>query len=78
MNTGIFITGLLLLRVSDPELKSSAFADHTLCYAMTSWSFVIIGIILDIWISKGSIIALIVTLILLSFFTILLPILEKK
>ena len=78
MNTGIFITGLLLLRVSDPELKSSAFADHTLCYAMTSWSFVIIGIILDIWISKGSIIALIVTLILLSFFTILLPILKKK
>lgn len=73
MNTGIFITGLLLLRVTDPELKSSAFADHTLCYAMTSWSFVLIGILLDIWISKGAVTALIVSLVLLILFTAFLP-----
>ena len=78
MNTGIFITGLLLLRVTDPELKSSAFADHTLCYAMTSWSFVLIGILLDIWISKGPVTALIVSLILLTLFTAFLPFASGK
>lgn len=77
MNTGIFITGLLLLRISDPELKSSAFTDHTLCYAMTSWSFVIIGIILDVWISKGALLALLVTIIMFLFFTIFLSIFNK-
>uniref|UniRef100_UPI002621CF84 sodium/glutamate symporter n=1 Tax=Fusobacterium sp. TaxID=68766 RepID=UPI002621CF84 len=78
MNTGIFITGLLLLRVTDPELKSSAFADHTLCYAMTSWSFVIVGILLDVWISKGAIVALISTFVMLCFFTVLLPLTARK
>ena len=71
MNTGIFITGLLLLRVTDPELKSSAFADHTLCYALTSWSFVLVGVILDIWISKGALTALWVTMIMLFIFSFL-------
>lgn len=71
MNTGIFITGLLLLRVADPELKSSAFADHTLCYALTSWSFVLVGVILDIWISKGALTALWVTMIMLFIFSFL-------
>lgn len=78
MNTGIFITGLLLLRITDPELKSSAFADHTLCYALTSWSFVLIGIILDMWISKGAFIALIITTIMFLFFTILIPFSSKR
>ncbi len=78
MNTGIFITGLLLLRVTDPELKSSAFADHTLCYAMTSWSFVIVGILLDVWISKGAIVALISTFVMLFLFTVLLPLTARK
>ena len=78
MNTGIFITGLLLLRITDPELKSSAFADHTLCYALTSWSFVLIGIILDMWISKGAFIALIITTIMFLFFTILIPFSSQK
>lgn len=73
MNTGIFITGLLLLRVCDPELKSSAFADHTLCYAATSWSFVLVGILLDIWIVKGAFISFVITSILFLIFTALIP-----
>lgn len=73
MNTGIFITGLLLLRVCDPELKSSAFADHTLCYAATSWSFVLVGILLDIWIVKGAFISFVITSILFLIFTVLIP-----
>lgn len=71
MNTGIFITGLLLLRVTDPNLKSSAFADHTLCYALTSWSFVLVGVILDLWISKGVLSALIITIVMLVLFSAL-------
>lgn len=78
MNTGIFITGLLLLRVCDPELKSSAFADHTLCYAATSWSFVLVGILLDIWIVKGPVVSLVLTSIFLFIFTALIPISAKK
>lgn len=78
MNTGIFITGLLLLRVSDPELKSTAFADHTLCYAGTSWSFVLVGIILDIWISKGASFALVISFVMLVIFTSFLPFVSSK
>lgn len=36
MSTGVFLTGVLLLRICDPELKSPALANYSLSYTVTS------------------------------------------
>ena len=36
MATGVFLTGVLLLRVCDPELESPALANYSLSYTITS------------------------------------------
>ena len=36
MNTGVFLTGLLLLRIVDPEFKSPALGNYTLGYTIAS------------------------------------------
>lgn len=36
MATGVFITGVLLLRICDPDLKSPALASYSLSYTVTS------------------------------------------
>lgn len=77
MNTGVFITGLLLLRITDPELKSTALTDHTLCYAFTSWGFILVGILLDLWISYGAWAAALISGIMFLIFTFGLAIHSK-
>lgn len=77
MNTGVFITGLLLLRISDSKFESSALENHTLCYAFTAWSFVVVGIILNIWINKDIFKALIISTVLGIIFTACIPIFSK-
>jgi len=34
MNTGVFLTGILLLRIADPDSKSCALADYSLAYTI--------------------------------------------
>ncbi|CAB1240327.1 Putative sodium/glutamate symporter [Ruminococcaceae bacterium BL-4] len=36
MATGVFLTGILLLRICDPDLKSPALANYSLSYTVTS------------------------------------------
>ena len=36
MSTGVFLTGVLLLRICDPELESPALANYSLSYTVTS------------------------------------------
>ena len=36
MATGVFLTGVLLLRVCDPDLESPALANYSLSYTITS------------------------------------------
>lgn len=36
MATGVFLTGVLLLRICDPELESPALANYSLSYTVTS------------------------------------------
>ena len=36
MSTGVFLTGILLLRICDPNLESPALANYSLSYTVTS------------------------------------------
>lgn len=36
MSTGVFLTGVLLLRICDPDLESPALANYSLSYTITS------------------------------------------
>lgn len=36
MSTGVFLTGVLLLRICDPNLESPALANYSLSYTITS------------------------------------------
>lgn len=55
MATGVFLTGVLLLRICDPELKSPALANYSLSYTVTSIVyFAMLNIFINMPINSGS------------------------
>ena len=54
MATGVFLTGILLLRVCDPDFKSPVLANYSLSYTITSVVyFVFLNVILTLLLTKG-------------------------
>lgn len=62
MSTGVFLTGLLLLRVCDPEYKSPVIGNYSISFSiMSAVTFAIMPLILNIILTKGTMYALILT-----------------
>ncbi len=54
--TGVFLTGLLLLKICDPDFKSAAMRDGSLAYSMnTVFGFVLIPVIVGAAVQSGPI-----------------------
>lgn len=63
MYTGVFMTGLLLLRVVDPEGKTPALSRYALTYALSGLVyFAALNAILELLLSKGAGVTALVTL----------------
>jgi len=61
--TGVFITGLLLLKMVDPEYKSTVLTEYSISYSVNSiFSFVIIPLMFGVLISQGIAIGLLVNI----------------
>lgn len=55
MATGVFLTGVLLLRICDPELESPALANYSLSYTITSIIyFAMLGLFVSLPIASGA------------------------
>lgn len=55
MATGVFLTGVLLLRICDPDLKSPALANYSLSYTVTSIIyFALLNMFIVLPISSGA------------------------
>ena len=53
MVTGVFLTGILLLRICDPDFKSPVLANYSLSYTITSVVyFVFLNVILTLLLTK--------------------------
>ena len=64
MSTGVFLTGLLLLRVCDPDFESPVLGNYSLAYTLNSIIFfAAMQIILGIILTKGAMIMLILCII---------------
>lgn len=56
MSTGVFLTGLLLLRICDPELESPVLGNYSLSYTLlTVINFAVMPIFLNIIVYKGAV-----------------------
>ncbi|WP_455257768.1 sodium/glutamate symporter [Peptoniphilus asaccharolyticus] len=65
MSTGVFLTGLLLLRVCDPEYKSPVIGNYSISFSiMSAVTFAIMPLILNIILTKGTVAALILTTVI--------------
>jgi len=54
MSTGVFITGVLLLRICDPDLQSPALANYSLAYTVTSVTyFALLALFLNLLLGAG-------------------------
>lgn len=63
MSTGVFLTGLLLLRICDPEMESPVLGNYSLSYTLLSvLNFAIMPILLNIIVNKGAIAMFMVSL----------------
>ena len=55
MSTGVFLTGVLLLRICDPDFKTPALANYSLAYTMTSVAyFAVLNIFLNALVTGGA------------------------
>lgn len=78
-NTGVFLTGLLLLKMVDPDMKSPVLRDYSLSYSINSIiSFVIFPVSFTLLINYGFISGISLFTVLLVLFTILLIIFGKS
>lgn len=54
MNTGVFLTGVLLLRICDPDFESPVLANYSLAYTFTSVTyFALLNVFLGLLLSPG-------------------------
>ncbi|MEG2928055.1 MAG: sodium/glutamate symporter [Oscillospiraceae bacterium] len=64
MSTGVFLTGVLLLRICDPELESPALANYSLSYTITSVIyFALLNLFITLPISYGAGVSAMVALV---------------
>lgn len=67
MNTGIFLTGILLFRICDPELKTEAFSIYSISYTISNLvGFLLIPIIFILLINYNIVISIIFMLLISS------------
>ena len=72
MSTGVFLTGLLLLRICDPDLKSPALASYSFSYSLTSICYFIgLNAFILLPIYTNAFITMIVSIICALIFTLL-------
>lgn len=65
MSTGVFLTGVLLLRICDPELESPALANYSLSYTVTSVIyFALLNMFINLPINLGAGMAAVIALVL--------------
>lgn len=65
MSTGVFLTGVLLLRICDPKLESPALANYSLSYTFTSIIyFALLNVFLVLLLNQGIVIAALVSFLL--------------
>jgi possible ESS family glutamate:sodium (Na+) symporter len=65
MATGVFLTGILLLRICDPNFESPVLANYSLSYTIISISyFALLNVILTILLTSGLFAGMSFTLIL--------------
>lgn len=65
MSTGVFLTGVLLLRICDPDFKTPVLANYSLAYTITSVAyFAILNIFLSLLLSGSAWTALYISLAL--------------
>jgi glutamate:Na+ symporter, ESS family len=78
MSTGVFLTGLLLLRVCDPDFESPVLGNYSLAYTMSSVTFfALLQIILGIILTKGAVTMLIISIVATLLFLIILVLYNK-
>ena len=78
MATGVFLTGILLLRICDPNFESPVLANYSLSYTITSIAyFAFLNIVLSILLSNGLFAGMTFTFIVGLIFTILAIISSK-
>mgnify|MGYP000845780717 FL=1 len=71
MATGVFLTGILLLRICDPDFKSPVLANYSLSYTITSVVyFVFLNIILTLILTNGLFFGMSFTFIVGILFTL--------
>lgn len=71
MSTGVFLTGVLLLRVCDPELESPALGNYSLAYTVTSIVyFAMLNLFLTLLLNQGIVAAAVIALIIAIAFTV--------
>ena len=71
MATGVFLTGILLLRICDPDFKSPVLANYSLSYTITSIVyFVFLNVILTLLLTKGLFFGMSFTFIVGILFTL--------
>ncbi len=55
MSTGLFLTGVLLLRICDPDFKTPVLANYSLAYTIVSVSyFAVLNIFLNALLTGGA------------------------
>ena len=71
MATGVFLTGILLLRICDPDFKSPVLGNYSLSYTITSIVyFVFLNVILTLLLTKGLFFGMSFTFIVGILFTL--------
>lgn len=62
MSTGVFLTGVLLLRICDPELESPALGNYSLSYTVTSVIyFAMLALFLSLLVNQGIVAAMMIS-----------------
>ncbi len=78
MSTGVFLTGLLLLRICDPEFESPVLGNYSLAYTFfTILNFAMLQMFIGIIMSKGALGMILVSLLMLAIYGSGLIIIKK-
>lgn len=72
MSTGVFLTGVLLLRICDPDFESPVLANYSLAYTIVSVTyFALLNLFLNVLLGSGIVSALLLSLGTGAIFTAL-------
>lgn len=79
MNTGVFLTGLLLLRICDPDYELPVLADYSIAYSIVSVvGFSLFPIIQGLTFTKGAMSVVLFSLTLAVVYFVLLLLINRK